>query len=72
MLPAKNYWRFQTSISGRLAPLDDIENIDELQAVAMAHLADGADQRLGQLARRLQGKSLDKHWWEGDTEEAVA
>ncbi|RKT37879.1 patatin-like phospholipase family protein [Thiocapsa rosea] len=72
MLPAKNYWRFQTSISGRLAPLDDIENIDELQAVAMAHLADGADQRLGQLARRLQGKPLDRRWWEGSTEEAVA
>ena len=72
MLPAKNYWRFQTSISGRLVPLDDIENIDELQAVAMAHLADGADQRLCQLARRMQGKSLDKRWWEGDTEEAVA
>lgn len=72
MLPAKNYWRFQTSIAGRLAPLDDIENIDELQAVAMAHLADGADQRLGQLARRLQGKPLDRRWWEGRTEEAVA
>jgi patatin-like phospholipase/acyl hydrolase len=72
MLPPKNYWRFQTSIAGRLAPLDQTENIDELQAVAMAHLADGADQRLGQLARRMQGKSLDKRWWEGDTEEAVA
>lgn len=72
LLPAKNYWRFQTSISGRLAPLDDIENIDELQAVAMAHLADGADQRLGQLARRLQGKPLDRRWWEGRTEESVA
>lgn len=68
MLPARNYWRFQTSIAGRLAPLDDCENIDELQAVALAHLADGADQRLCQLSRRLQGKPLDRRWWEGHAE----
>ena len=72
MLPARNYWRFQTSIAGRLAPLDQTENIDELHAVALANLADGTDQRLNQLARRLQGKSLDRHWWEGHTEEEVA
>jgi patatin-like phospholipase/acyl hydrolase len=72
MLPARNYWRFQTSISGRLAPLDDVENIDELQAVALAHLADGADQRLSQLARRLQGKSIDRRWWEGGDQEEAA
>ena len=65
MLPARNYWRFQTSIAGRLAPLDQTENIDELQAVALAHLADGADLKLSQLARRLQGKSIDRQWWEG-------
>ena len=59
MLPAANYWRFQTSISARLEPLDQIENIDELHAIALAHLADGADQRLQQLARRLQGKPLE-------------
>lgn len=64
MLPAKNYWRFQTSIAGRLAQLDQTENIDELQAVALAHLADGADQRLSQLSRRLQGKPIDRRWWE--------
>ena len=72
MLPAKNYWRFQTSIAGRLAPLDQVENIDELQAVALAHLADGADQRIGQLSRRLQGRPLDRRWWEGQESEAVA
>jgi patatin-like phospholipase/acyl hydrolase len=72
MLPAHNYWRFQTSISARLAPLDDIENIDELQAVALAQLADGTDQRLCQLTRRLQGKRLDKNWWEGNTKEEAA
>jgi uncharacterized protein len=73
LLPARNYWRFQTSISGRLAPLDDVENIDELQAVALAHLADGANHRLHQLARRLQGKPLERRWWEGvNYEEASA
>ena len=39
LLPARNYWRFQTSISARLEPMDQIENIDELQAIALAHLA---------------------------------
>ncbi len=72
LLPAKNYWRFQTSISARLEPMDHLENIDELQAVALAHLADGADQRLQHLARRLQGKSLDRHWWENHNNEEVA
>lgn len=64
LLPARNYWRFQTSIPARLEPLDEIENIDELIAIAYAHLSDGADHRLAQLARRLQGKPLDPHWWE--------
>ncbi|CRI66913.1 hypothetical protein THIOKS13290015 [Thiocapsa sp. KS1] len=72
MIMARNYWRFQTSIAGRLAPLDQTENIDELQAVALANLADGTDHRLNQLARRLQGKSLDRHWWEGHADEEVA
>ena len=64
LLPPANYWRFQPSVAARLEPLDEIENIDELQAIALAHLADGADQRLAQLARRLQGEPLDRRWWE--------
>lgn len=64
LLPAHNYWRFQTSIPARLEPLDEVENLDELQAIALAHLADGANQRLLQLSRRLQGLPLEPRWWE--------
>jgi patatin-like phospholipase/acyl hydrolase len=64
MLPANNYWRFQTSIPARLESLDGVENIDELQAIALAHLADGANQRLLQLSRRLRGLPLEPRWWE--------
>jgi predicted acylesterase/phospholipase RssA len=67
-LPAENYWRFQTSIPARLEPLDGVENLDELQAIALAQLADGLDHRMGQLARKLQGKSLEKRFWERQTE----
>jgi patatin-like phospholipase/acyl hydrolase len=59
LIPAKNYWRFQCSISARLAPMDETANLDELQALAINYLNDGADHRLQQLARRLQGKPLD-------------
>ncbi|EXJ13885.1 patatin-like phospholipase family protein [Imhoffiella purpurea] len=72
LLPPENYWRFQTSISDRLSPLDEVDNIDALQAVALAHLADGADHRLAQLARRLQGKPLERRWWEGRHAHEVA
>ena len=64
LLPARNYWRFQTSISARLEPMDQIGNIDELQAIALAHLADGADHRLQQLARRLKGRPLEPGMFE--------
>jgi len=64
LLPAENYWRFQASLPTRLEPLDKVDNLDELAAVAHSHLADGADHRLMQLARRLKGKSLDRHFWE--------
>lgn len=64
MLPARNYFRFQTSISARLEAMDQIENIDELHAIALAHLADGADQRLQQLARRLRGLPLERTFFE--------
>ncbi|MBK1632644.1 hypothetical protein CKO31_18230 [Thiohalocapsa halophila] len=64
LLPAHSYWRFQTAIAARLEALDRIESIDELQAIAMARLADGMDHRLDQLARRLQGRSLDRQPWE--------
>jgi predicted acylesterase/phospholipase RssA len=70
MLPARSYWRFQTAISARLEPLDRIESIDELQAIALARLADGMDQRLGQLARRLQVKRLAHRPWKRATSAA--
>jgi hypothetical protein len=44
--------------------MDQIENIDELQAIALAHLADGADHRLQQLARRLKGRPLEPGMFE--------
>ena len=62
MLPAENYWRFQTSIPARLEPMDRTENIDELAAIAQAHLADGADHRLLMLARRLDGAQSESRW----------
>jgi predicted acylesterase/phospholipase RssA len=70
MLPPKNYWRFQTSIAGRLSGLDELENIDELQALALERLDDGADHRLEQLARRLQGLPIERRWWERSALEA--
>lgn len=72
LLPSANYWRFQTSISERLSPLDQVDNIDALQAVALAHLADGGDHQLAQLARRLQGKPFERRWWEGKPTREVA
>lgn len=63
-LPAHNYWRFQTSIPARLEPLDGVENIDELQAIALAYLGDGLNLRLLQLSRRLRGLPLEPRWWE--------
>jgi uncharacterized protein len=71
LLPKANYWRFQASISERLSPLDQVANIEELQAVALAHLADGADHRLAQLARRLQGKPIERRWWEAKPQEVA-
>lgn len=70
LLPARNYFRFQTSISARLEPLDQIENIDELQAIALAHLADGADLRLYQLSRRLRGLPIEPRFWERERSHA--
>ncbi|MBK1723838.1 patatin-like phospholipase family protein [Thiocystis violacea] len=64
LLPAHNYWRFQTAISDRLAEMDNIDNIDELQAAAYAYLQDGADHRLHQLARRMRGLPLEAGWLE--------
>jgi hypothetical protein len=70
MLPAQNYWRFQTSIAGRLSDLDELANIGELQVLANAYLDDGADHRLQQLARRLQGLPIERRWWERSAVEA--
>jgi uncharacterized protein len=72
LLPPQNYWRFQVSLPERLGPLDAVENIDQLQSVAMAHLADGADQRLHQLARRLRGLPIEPRFWERPNKETRA
>ncbi|MBK1732769.1 patatin-like phospholipase family protein [Thiococcus pfennigii] len=64
MLPSRNYWRFQVTLPERLAAMDAAENVDELIEVANNHLAHGADERLRQLARRMQGLPLEPGWWE--------
>lgn len=53
LLPARNFYRFQTSVPARVCPIDRIESLDELEAIAHAHLADGLDERLAELAGRL-------------------
>ncbi len=55
--PSRNYWRFQTSVPARISYIDGIENIDELQAIASAQLADGTDATLHALASRLRGRA---------------
>jgi hypothetical protein len=44
--------------------LDEADNIDGLIALAYRHLADGADLRLQQLARRMLGKPDRPDWIE--------
>jgi uncharacterized protein len=65
MLPSRNYWRFQVTLPPHLVPMDEADNVDALIRLAQDHLANGADVRLQQLARRMQGKSIERHWWEG-------
>ncbi len=62
LLPSRNYFRFQVGIPERLAALDDADNVDELIAIAKAHLDHGADVRLQALANRMIGKK-SRIWW---------
>jgi hypothetical protein len=56
LFPASSFYRFQTSVPARACPIDRIESIDELEAIALSHLADGLDDRLAELAARLRGE----------------
>jgi predicted acylesterase/phospholipase RssA len=64
MLPARNYWRFQVPLPDALVPLDAADNVDPLIQLALAHLENGADHRLYELARRMQGKRPQPGWLE--------
>ncbi|EXJ14756.1 patatin-like phospholipase family protein [Imhoffiella purpurea] len=72
MLPSHNYWRFQSAISERLAEMDNVDHIDDLQALAHAYLQDGADHRLAQLARRMRGLPIEPGWLERLTQRETA
>jgi patatin-like phospholipase/acyl hydrolase len=64
MLPSRNYWRLQVTLPARLEPMDEAENVDDLIGLASAYLANGADQRLKQLARRMRGLPAVPGWLE--------
>ena len=54
LMPARSFYRFQTSVPARISPIDRLESLDELEAIAYSHLADGLDERLEELAERLR------------------
>lgn len=62
LLPSRNYHRFQVALPERLAALDEADNVDELIAIARAHLEHGADMRLRTLAGRMIGRK-PRSWW---------